>query len=665
MYKHHPLKTLFMFKKGFYKVCSFFLLVSIVTIEGLFAQTIDLRLEGKQDCGNNTYCVSIKAQTGANELTIGTSSIFLQYNTDALSYFNYTSSHFDGGDQCIQGVATAWDVQTYDATSAPGYFNVTMTLLTNQFSCPPIQKEAVEIGVICFNVLDAQQSPDIEILKNNTSFNSSEPNTGAQLINIGQVEQITDAKALQCETSAIVDCDYTSQKELWEQDKVAIKIEDCIDLATFCTGISFNNQGSYELLVNGMTILDTEECETGQVTCFYTYSSVLKLEEEGEFELVNWTVNGTANSGTFSNTTELQDLLNSWDSKGNWLVDTKTNAIEGGLLTQTYGPIAIKNIEKGLSISMGLNKKIADFATGIPLATGIHTIQATNRYTGCEDIIEVTVNCTANRTAERGEDSQRITIASDTTLCLTDVIAAEFFIEDCSEQSGDFSEMQVDNQTQCLSILVNTPGIDKYCLYICDAADNCKTFNLEVEVIESMDPVLRNDQVSVMMNEEIIIEVKDNDLLNGSILDFGISDDQIAGRADADLFAENIIYTPAYDVCGVQDSFQYFITNERGKGIATVTVEVLCEELTVFSGFSPNGDGVNDYFKIMGIEKFEDSELVVFNSRGNEIYTKVGYQNEDGWDGTWNGKMLPDGTYFYILSLKNQSPMSGYVQLQR
>jgi len=138
-----------MFKKGFYKVCSFLLLLSIVTIEGVFAQTIDLHLAGKQDC---------------------------RYNTSALSYFNYTSTHFDGSDQCIQDVATAWDIQTYDAISAPGYFNVTMTLLTNEFSCPAIQSEAVEIGVICFNVLDDQQSPALKILKNNTGFNSSTPN---------------------------------------------------------------------------------------------------------------------------------------------------------------------------------------------------------------------------------------------------------------------------------------------------------------------------------------------------------------------------------------------------------------------------------------------------------------------------------------------------------
>ena len=120
-----------------------------------------------------------------------------------------------------------------------------------------------------------------------------------------------------------------------------------------------------------------------------------------------------------------------------------------------------------------------------------------------------------------------------------------------------------------------------------------------------------------------------------------------------------------YSTCGIQDSFQYEIVTEVGMSRATVYVEVLCEEITVFSGFSPNGDGINDYFQIMGIENFEENEIVIFNNRGNEIFSKVGYQNGDGCDGTWKGKDLPDGTYYYMLNIANHPPMSGYVQLRR
>ena len=42
-----------------------------------------------------------------------------------------------------------------------------------------------------------------------------------------------------------------------------------------------------------------------------------------------------------------------------------------------------------------------------------------------------------------------------------------------------------------------------------------------------------------------------------------------------------------------------------------VTVLVTCEDLTIFSGFSPNGDGVNDFFTILGIENFPSIDGVI------------------------------------------------------
>jgi len=108
--------------------CSFNTLVSTT------AQEIDLILDGQLDCATQNYCVSIQLQSTDQELSIGTSSIFLKYNTAALSFLEYTSKQFDGSSQCIQDVASAWDIQTYDAKSAPGFFNLTMTLVSNDFS---------------------------------------------------------------------------------------------------------------------------------------------------------------------------------------------------------------------------------------------------------------------------------------------------------------------------------------------------------------------------------------------------------------------------------------------------------------------------------------------------------------------------------------------------
>lgn len=654
-----------MFIKVYRKVYQLLLLFLSMTFfgTGLTAQGVHVLMEDVRDCNQNTYCVSLKLKTSGAAIDIGTSSIFLKYNATALAYSSYTSTHFDGSDQCIQDQAAAWDVQTFDATSAPGFFNVTMTLLMNQFSCPSINEEAIEVGVLCFNVLDEQKAPNMKVLKNNTSFNSSEPNTGEKLQLIKHVDHIKNPKALSCSESTI---DCQQQKELWEETEVEIPITNCEELAAFCTGISFNNKGAYELTINDQAIEELEKCENGSTSLFYTYSSFLKLEKGGSFEIVNWKVNGQNHTESFSNTEELINLLNKWDADGNWEIDTKVNMIVGGNPDQTYSTIEIKNKETDLSIGMALNKKVSDYATSVLLAEGVHQLKAINKFTKCTDEITIVVTCSG--TAEDRVEAKKeatIHISKDTSICLSAYIADSDFIEDCSDDQGEFSEMTIDNQTNCINFLANADGSDTYCLYICNEKDDCTTLTLTVEISKVKNPILRDDRIAVMMNESKEIDVLRNDFVSESISDFEIPYSRMDGSTEVDEIAQMVTYTPAYNVCGVQDSFQYKVTTDVGESIATVYLEILCEELTVFSGFSPNGDGINDYFKIMGIENFEENELVIFNSRGNEVFSKNGYQNEDGWDGTWKGKDLPDGTYFYMLRLNTRQPVSGYIQLQR
>lgn len=106
----------------------------------------------------------------------------------------------------------------------------------------------------------------------------------------------------------------------------------------------------------------------------------------------------------------------------------------------------------------------------------------------------------------------------------------------------------------------------------------------------------------------------------------------------------------------------------------TLTVWVKCdagppdpvEPVVVYTGISPNGDGANDTWRIEGIEQFPDSEVQVFGRWGNRVFYQKGYNNQNGWDGRWEGQDLPDGTYFYRIDLGNGAPpLSGYLQINR
>lgn len=67
------------------------------------------------------------------------------------------------------------------------------------------------------------------------------------------------------------------------------------------------------------------------------------------------------------------------------------------------------------------------------------------------------------------------------------------------------------------------------------------------------------------------------------------------------------------------------------------------DNIFVVSGFTPNGDGKNDYFVVKGLENYRFNEIKVFNRWGNMVYTAVNYRND------WAGNGLEMGTYMYSL----------------
>lgn len=85
---------------------------------------------------------------------------------------------------------------------------------------------------------------------------------------------------------------------------------------------------------------------------------------------------------------------------------------------------------------------------------------------------------------------------------------------------------------------------------------------------------------------------------------------------------------------------------------AQAEVEVIA--LKIPNAFTPNGDGVNDYFEIRGLELFPANRLIVFNRWGNEIYRSSNYRND------WSGSDLSEGTYYYALELRLHT---GHVQI--
>ena len=97
--------------------------------------------------------------------------------------------------------------------------------------------------------------------------------------------------------------------------------------------------------------------------------------------------------------------------------------------------------------------------------------------------------------------------------------------------------------------------------------------------------------------------------------------------------------------------YTVMVTSAEGC-IASDAVLVTVSPTIVFgSGFSPNNDGANDLWQIDYIERYPNCTVEVYNRWGELLFQSVGYH--DKWDGTFKGKPLPVGTYYYIINLND------------
>ena len=80
--------------------------------------------------------------------------------------------------------------------------------------------------------------------------------------------------------------------------------------------------------------------------------------------------------------------------------------------------------------------------------------------------------------------------------------------------------------------------------------------------------------------------------------------------------------------------------------------------------FTPNGDGVNDAWNIKTLESFPGCTVDIYSRYGQLAFESRGYPKP--WDGMINGKLVPSGTFYYIINLNDGSkPLAGYVAVIR
>jgi gliding motility-associated-like protein len=117
----------------------------------------------------------------------------------------------------------------------------------------------------------------------------------------------------------------------------------------------------------------------------------------------------------------------------------------------------------------------------------------------------------------------------------------------------------------------------------------------------------------------------------------------------------------------ITGSRSYYISQYSGScesDRAEVKVTVGVSDIIIPNTFTPNGDGINDYWNIGGLQNYPYAFVQIFNRYGQKVFESKGYSKP--FDGKFGGSYLPGGVYYFIINLNSRcSLLSGSLTIIR
>ena len=229
-----------------------------------------------------------------------------------------------------------------------------------------------------------------------------------------------------------------------------------------------------------------------------------------------------------------------------------------------------------------------------------------------------------------------IELGDDTTLCEGDYI--ELFNE--SESIG--YDYQWEDGSDIIPRVVNEIGV--YQLSVKDRF-GCKSMD-SIMVDVSPSPLLTLNDTSFCFNQsdELILSP-----IGELMSSYEWDDANNTRRREVAVSAPGVyevVYTNTFGC--------------KGNLSVNVTGKDDCKEPFYFpTGFTPNGDGLNDVFSFSK-EYFEGFELYIYNRWGELIYK--GNKSTPFWDGTFNGRDVQVDVYVWVLNYSNFNGAGGLIK---
>jgi gliding motility-associated-like protein len=291
-------------------------------------------------------------------------------------------------------------------------------------------------------------------------------------------------------------------------------------------------------------------------------------------------------------------------------------------------------------------------------------------------IVTWTVTDAAGNTST---STQNVTVADSTAPTITAPLPVTAYVDDSCEVKGvNLGTPTFSDNCAVDTVYNDAPATYTTGSYIItwvaeDASGNVSFATQNVTIIDTILPVADLTDTTIVLSPDGPITLIGSDIDLGSTDNCGLSEVVLLQEIyDCNDLGVNQIGVEVIDVHGnILNTFITVTVVESGIDLDFDMIDDACDDnvnttvVDVPSGFTPNGDGINDLFIIPGMSDYTSIRLTIFNRYGNLVYENDQYEND--WNGTSskNEGELPDGTYFYVLELDGGERYNGYVQINR
>jgi gliding motility-associated-like protein len=170
---------------------------------------------------------------------------------------------------------------------------------------------------------------------------------------------------------------------------------------------------------------------------------------------------------------------------------------------------------------------------------------------------------------------------------------------------------------------------------VCDQTQNFVVHNSNVAVINEI-------KISDWSSNENAIEI------------------MVSGDGDYEYSIDGMVYQQSNIFSNLPNGiYTVYVKDKRGCGIAIEEVQLLMYPRF----FTPNGDGYNDTWNISPTDKEPNLSFSIFDRFGKLL--KVIKNNDGGWDGTFNGELLPATDYWFVVKRQDGNEYKGHFALKR